>query len=278
MSEVNCQTLIPEVQGLEADKLTVGRHLILNCKGELGAFKAERAAFKIDETNPYKVKLFKATSSGSDLSLDLTFYTAGAHQLKDLVLSDGVNEITLNAAPVNVQSVIKSGAEGKPPEAFGPILPLSIAVPALYYFIVLLVVVVVTGLVVLRARRLSYYRKLKLKLKQYNSPVDPDTQFYKSIRQAEKLDYPLEKVESAFRLYVLRSYNLPLFDLSDERVARYFKRNYPAHKSTRASLKKLLSEFEELRKKPSTALSTEDKREFVKKLYRFVDTNRGLEL
>ena len=106
--------------------------------------------------------------------------------------------------------------------------------------------------------------------------MDPDTQFYKAVRTAEKAGYPLEELEKAFRLYNVRAYKLPLFELPDEKIFRYFRRNYPEHKNTRISLQKILGEFSELSKKGET--STEEKNELVKKVYRYVDKNRGLSL
>ena len=87
--------------------------------------------------------------------------------------------------------------------------------------------------------------------------------------------YPLEQIEKAFRLYNLRTYQLPMFDLSNDRIFKYFKRNFPQYKSTRGHLLKLLEEFEEMQKRRNT-LTASDKQELINKLYRYIETNKGL--
>lgn len=277
MSQVDCVVDIPKVEGLEDAKLTVGRHINLNCSGEMPeGFSYKDANFKLDEAVRSTAKVFSVKSSESGkFSMDFTFYTAGEHPLNKFVLTDGVNEIALNAPSVTVESVLKPTEDGKPQEPFGPVFPVSIQIPVYYFIFVIAVVVLVALFTVFRFKRISYYRKLKAKLKNYSSPLEPDMQFYKSVRMAEKLEYPVDKLEQAFRLYNLRAYQLPLFDLSNDRVMKYFKRNYPQYKSTRLVLHKLLGEFEELNKK-SKDLSFQEKQDFVKKLYRYVDKNKGL--
>lgn len=277
MSPIDCQIDIPKVDGLDDAKLTVGRHINLNCKGEIPAnFSFQDAQFKLDEATKNTVKVFSVKSSeAGKFSMDFTFYTAGEHPLNKFILTDGVNEISLNAPTATVESVLKPTEDGKPPEPFGSLFPISIAIPYYYYVIVVVAVLVVGLFAVFRLKRISYYRQLKAKLKMYSSPVDPDMQFYKTVRQAEKLEYPIDKLEQAFKLYNVRAYQLPMFDLPNDRVMKYFKRNYPQHKNTRLVLHKILGEFEELQKK-SKDISFVEKQEFVKKLYRYVDKNKGL--
>jgi hypothetical protein len=274
MRTFDCQTLIPEVVGLENNKMTVGRHILAACKGDGSeSFDFSKAGFKPEAK--YFIHLFKAESSAADtFKIDFTLYKTGQVKLSDFVLTDGTNEIVMNASPVNIESVLKPTADGKPQEPYGPILPISFAVPLSYYLYFAGLVVLILLFFILKARRLNYYRKLKNKLNQYNSPVDPESQFYRSVRTAEKHGYPLSELEKAFKLYNLRSYRLPLFDLSNERAIRYFKRNYPEHKEARLQLQRLLGEFESLNQIPD--VDNERKTELVKKLYRYVDHNRGL--
>jgi hypothetical protein len=274
MRTFECQTSIPEVDGLESGKLTVGRHILASCKGETGdSFDFHKATVKADAKN--FIRIFSLDSSSTDaFKMDFTLYKTGEVKLSDFVLTDGTNEIVLNSSPLKVESVLKPTQDGKPPEPFGPLLPISISTPVSYYFYAVGLVFVVVLYFVLKAKRLNYYRKLKNKLSQYNSPVDPESQFYRAIRSAEKQGYPLQDLEKAFRLYSLRAYRLPLFDLPNERAIRYFKRNYPEHKEARLHLHKILNEFESLKQAPEP--DQEKKNDLIKKLYRFVDNNKGL--
>jgi hypothetical protein len=279
MSRADCQVEIPAVKGLDNAPINVGRHINLNCTSSdiEPNFSFKDAYFKTDESTVNNFKLFSVKpSDGGKFQIDFTFYTVGKQQISQMILTDGVNEINLNTpTEVNVETVIKPTAEGKPPEPFGAIIPMTISTPLYYYMIVLVVLISAVIFFVFRLRRLSYYRNLKTKLKAYASPTAPDMQFYKSIRAAEKLNFPIDKLEAAFKLYNLRAYELPIFDLSHERSMNYFKRNYPQYKTTRLVLHKLLGEFEELSKK-SQDLSIEEKRDFVKKLYRYVDSHKGI--
>jgi hypothetical protein len=274
MASVDCQIDIPEVSGLESGEMTVGRHLILNCKGSTDlAFDFSKASFKPEAKN--LIHLFAVDPNDQGFKLDLTIYVTGSVKLADFPLTDGITEIVLNTPDLNLKSVIKPPEGGKPPEPFGPVFPIPINIPLSYYMVFAGVILLIAIFSFLKAKRLAYYRKLKSKLVYYNSPTDPEIQFYRSIRSAEKLNYPVVDLEKAFRLYNLRAYKLPLFDLSNEKVIRYFKRNYPEHKNTRLQLQKLLGEFEELSKDQKNA-NKDEKNELIKKMYRYVDTNKGL--
>lgn len=261
---------------IDKEKISVGDHLVLSCSGNDNAgFSFDKSFFKSEESQKYKIKLFKIKpDSGSDFSIDYTIYAPGDYKISDLILTDGTNEINLQGPSVKVESVIKPSADGKPTEPFGAILPIRISTPLFYYIILLALILVLAGYAFYRIRRKIYYKKLNEKLKQYVSPIDIDSQFYKAIRITEKAGYPLDQLEKAFRLYSLRAYQLPMFDLSNERISKYFRRLYPEYKATRLSLNKLLAEFEELQK--NNNLNTEEKHEFVKKLYRFADSHKGL--
>ncbi len=279
MDKVECRISVPAVKGLADDQITVGRHLNLNCKSLAATnFNFSKAQFKISEKNPYDFKIFGISQKAEgDFVVDFTLYSAGEHQLSQYVLTDGANEVSINAPAVTVASVLPAQQDGKPPQAFGPLFPIAIAVPLYYYILLLAFIVVAVSLAALRIKRLAYYKKLKIKLKDYSSPSDPDTQFYKTIRQAEKSDYPFAQVEQAFRLYNLRTYQIPMFDLSNEKALKYFKYNDPKSKNIRLNLQKILDEFETLQKSYDS-LSAEAKQEFVKKLYRYVDKNKGVRL
>lgn len=275
MGTLNCQMQIPSVAGLDDAKVTVGRHVVLGCKGEAAEFDVSKAMLKVNESNKDHFHLFKvAGSADQGLQVEMTFYTAGPQPLDQLVLTDGAHELSLSGEPVKIESVLQPPSE-KPQEPFGPVFPVPISIPVSYYLALTGVIVLFGIFTFVKAKRLAYYTKLKNKLQQYSSPIAPDTQFYRAIRTAEKAQYPLEQIEKAFRLYNVRAYRLPLFDLPDEKIGRYFRRNYPECKSTRSSLQKLLSEFQELSRIQN--LTFETKSDFVKKLYRYVDKNRGIE-
>ncbi len=274
----------------DKEKITVGEHLLLSCTGNISPdFSLNESKLILNqsnkvESNKYSLKIFKATPKGdAEFHLDFTIYAPGEYKIGDFILTDGVSEIILSGANsgsnsgsnILVESVIKPAVDGKPPEPFGSLFPLNIAIPIYYYLLLVAVLLLAVIYAVFKAKRLSYYRKLKDKLRQYSSAVEPATQFYKAIRTAEKASYPLVAIEKAFRIYNIRAYQLPMFDLPSQRIFKYFKRNFPEYKSTRNNLVKLLDELEEMQKK-GNSLTFADKHEFIKKLYRYVEANKGL--
>lgn len=274
MQNFECQVSVPETEGLESGKITVGRHLIADCKGEnTEGFDFAKASVKPEAKYFLKIFSVKPETSGS-FKMDFTFYLAGDKNLGEFPLTDGTNEIILNSQPLKIESVLKPSDDGKPQQPYGPMFPIGISVPGSYYLYALGLLAVLAIYLVIKGRRIHYYRKLKAKLNEYQSPVEPEAQFYRAVRSAEKQGYPLPELEKAFRLYSLRSYRLPLFDLSNQRAIRYFKRNYPEHKDARIQLQKLLGEFEVLNQ--TQVVDEERKAQLVKKLYKFVDHHKGL--
>jgi len=131
-------------------------------------------------------------------------------------------------------------------------------------------------LLFLRLRRLAQERELRVKLRDYQSPLAPDTQIYRSLRLAEKAGYPLPDLEKAFKIYLLRSYQVPFFDLTETAAMAYFKRQWPQLKEVRVSAGKILNEFSDLKKKGVGAESEQEKEkndhsELLQKIFRFID-------
>ncbi len=270
MSTMNCSA--------DKEKITVGDHIHLLCSAnDNAAFSPEKAVFKLAENQKYTLKILNLKSTlQNGFDIDFTIYSPGDYKIGDLILTDGNSEISLSGAAIKVESVIKPAPDAKPPEAFGPILPIGISIPAFYYLILIGVFLMFAVYAAYRANRAIFYRKLRENLKKHNSPLEADTQFYRSIRLAEKAGYPIDQIENAFRLYNLRAYQLPMFELTNDRITKYFRRNFPEYKDTRQNLNKVLGEFEELRKKPE--LLPAEKSEFVKKLHRYVSKHKGQDL
>ncbi len=271
MAAVRCKTEIPAVEGLEANQMSVGRHMILNCEGEFTkAFDFSKAFIKMDENSKNTVRVFKAEARTPDsFDVNLTLYAAGQYQFPDLLLSDGTNEISLGRQQFQVKTVLEKTEDGKPPPPFGPVLPLTLAWPPIYA--ILFFAVLASGLVflILSLRRRSRLKRLIDRLKTHDSSIDADVQFYRTMRLLEKSGYPVSEMEEAFRLYALRIFQLPLFDLNNRQSLNFLKKRRPQFKKHRASLQKFLGDFEVLSKKND--LTADDKLQLAKRLYRFVD-------
>lgn len=269
-NSVKCQLEIPPVQGLEPAQLTVGRHALLKCEGDWGkTFDFTKAQIILDEKQPYAIKALKAEARDlSHFDVDITFHQAGQFQWPQLLITDGTQQIDLGAQRFIVQSVLKPGPDGKPPEPFGAILPLSLEWPIFYFLVLLSFVAIGVAWSVLYARYRLKMKKLIEGLKKYNSNIDPDLQFYKTIRQLEKQQYPLQDLEKAFSLYVLRTFQVPVFDLTTPQLFRFIKKFRPQAIQIRPALKRIYGEFETLKNDHD---SFEQRQDLLKRLYRFVD-------
>ena len=275
--EASCQIVIPMVEGLEDSKLSVGRHFDLNCQlSDALDFNFEQAQFKSNDLISYKIFNYTKTDD-KNFKLDLTWYKTGSLDFSKIVFSDGVNEINLKTEPLTIESVIVPPADGKPVKPFGSIFPIGIPMPSIYIWGLLGILVLIILKMFFSIKKQMYFKKLKLGLQKYQSPIDPETQFYKTVRSLEKKHYPVDELENCFKLYILRAYQVPVYDLTPEKTIKYFKFVLPQYKETRLQYQKLITDFEEF-KKLNDSIDTVIKAEFLKKLYRFVDKNKGIDL
>lgn len=269
---LECKASIPSVAGLEEGKLNVGRSIELFCHGPVSS-DFNMSSLQLKSESHY-IKLLKAERlHESGLKLIVTSYTVGNDVLGKITLSDGKIQYLVKAENLNFESVLVPKPDGSQPDTYGPILPIKMNFPILYWVFLALVILGLLIFISVKVRRFLYYKSLKNELKNYESAIDPDTQFYRTLRSLEKKVYPLSELERAFRLYCLRTYQIPSFVLSDEKLIKYFKHNLPGEQKVRLQLQKLLGEFEQFRNVPQT-WEEADRADFIKKLYRFVDQHK----
>lgn len=281
MAELQCERQIPEIKELKDQEITVGRHIILQCSGEIDSgFNIKEAQFQLDEKNKYTVQVLKAAfKSNSHIEIDMTFYSAGEFKFPDLVLEDGKNELHLGSQNFKVETVIEKKSDGKLPEPFGPIFPASLAWPAIYTLIVVVTALVFLSFGLWLIKKRLHYRKLIAQLKNYESSVSADLQFYRSLRSLEARNYPLKDLEKAFRLYILRSYQVPALELKDSELLSFFKKNNPWLKKERLEIKKFLSDFQLIQNKSTDPNNKEVislTKSLLQKMYHFVDHTEAL--
>jgi hypothetical protein len=272
-TSLNCERLIPEISGLKDQEITVGRHVVFHCNGTWDKiFDFKKTEIKIDEASRYKLKILKAEArSVSSFDVDVAFYSAGQYQFPDFVLTDGTNEIHLGEQKVNVVSVIEKPKDPtQKTEPFGPVFPLKLAWPASFTIIIVAAILLLILYFVWGLRRRYKYIKLILKLKDYDSSIPADRQYYKALQKASQIDFPLDDVEHAFRMYITRTYKIPAFDLSERALVSFFKRRSPWLKKERIEIKKILEDFKLLRSLHAEKLKAE-KTIFIQTLYRFIE-------
>ncbi len=278
MDQVKCKLEIPQVEGLNPQELTVGRHALLNCDGDWNkSFDFSKAQVKSDESSKYLLKVLKAEArSPRSFDVQFTTYMAGPLQFPDFILTDGTNEISLGSQQLNTVSVLEKPQPGQPPQKpYNFIFPLPLEWPTLYFILMVAVVILFLTALVLRVMKAARYARLIADLMNHDSAIQPDLQFYKTLRLAEKQGYPIDELEKAFRLYVLRVFKVPMFVLDNKQIVQFFKARKSMFKNERLQVERILSEFEEIRN-TKKELSTGEKLELANKMYRFVDRTQGL--
>lgn len=278
MDQVTCRLDIPAVPGLEGSEITVGRHLLFSCEGSWDrSFDFANAQIKLEESNKYVIKVLKAEArNANSFDVDLTVYAAGDIKFPEMILIDGTREISLGQQQLSIKSVLQPQQQGQEQQKpFGFLFPLRLEWPALYFILAASAVVLFLVGLIYQLRRAARFARLIADLKQYESSVSADLQFYKSLRTAEKQNYPLDELEKSFRLYVLRVLEVPMFVLNQRQIIKFLRKRKPFLKTERQQVNVLLSEFEEI-KTNKKELSSSEKLELVHKLYRFVDRTQNI--
>src|SRR3989344_2629930 len=109
---------------------------------------------QIPQVKGLKDKVIKAEArSATIFDVDLVFYSAGEFKFPDMILTDGVIELSLGEQNLTVQTVVKPTEDGKPPEPFGPVVPMPLAWPMAYTLIGVTVLVLMVGVGVYSLRR-----------------------------------------------------------------------------------------------------------------------------
>lgn len=285
MTDLKCNLNIPEVSGLKKDIITVGRILELNCTPSDGAgsegtnntsnvnlaiseFNELTAKFKTADPNENSYKLLKVKKQDNGLQFTWTVYRTGSVKIPQLIVTDGTQELSLGPQDLTVASVIEKTQE--PPKPFGPLFPLSLPIPISYVFLAASVVVVVFAALGRFIYSKYQIKKIKGSLKQYDSSVEPDLQFYRSLRGAEHKKDPLLELEHSFYVYLSRRCYMPLLSMGRNEAFRFHKQAYPDLKKLRKQIQKILEEIDHVRLDTQT-LAEQKMNSILPKLFRFID-------
>jgi hypothetical protein len=272
LNEVKCSIQIPEVVGLEKETLTVGRHFYLNCEGTWDRdFDFSKAFVVLDESTKNTIKVFKIEARNTNtFDVDLVLYVAGDIQTTQFKMTDGEKTIDLGAQNFKVKSVLPEQKE-KPPEPYGYALS-QLSWPWQYSAAVLVVFLFVLASVLLTIAYKVKWRGRIDRLKNHDSPLSADSQFYKEIRKAEKNEFPISELERISKTYILRSYRVPVFELSLRQTISFIKKIHPRLKAERRQIYLLLIDIDVLKKQSDF----EKRKKFVDQCYRLIDQTEDL--
>lgn len=244
LNEVKCSTQIPDVVGLEKETLTVGRHFYLNCEGTWDReFDFSKAFVVLDESTKNTIKVFKIEARNANtFDVDLVLYVAGDIRTTQFKISDGQKEIDLGAQNFKVKSVLPQQTE-KPPEPYGYVLS-QLTWPWQYSAAILVVFLFILASILLTIAYKMKWRGRMDRLKNHDSPLAADSQFYKEIRKAEKNEFPISELERICKVYILRTYRAPIFELSLRQTISFIKRTHPRLKMERRQIYLLLKDID----------------------------------
>lgn len=271
MADVKCTTVIPDVPDLKAQELTVGRHFYLSCQGNFDkSFDFTKAQFLTDEQTKYVFKLFKAEARGTDLfEVDMTLYAAGKVQFPDMIISDGTLQVSLGPQQFEVISVLpKSDPKNpEPPKPYGFVIGM-LHWPMAYTLIFAALLLAVIAQAIYLAARTQRWKQLAAVVSSFESAQEPDNQFYKTVRELEKKDYPISEIEKASKVYILRRFSVPIFNLNLKETVAFIKKRHPQLKELRRQVYNIVKDIELLAKEKE--LTTEQKTKFIKRFYEFI--------
>jgi len=212
-----------EVLGLPEAGLTVGAPFQLKCGGaSVSGFNAKTLSLELAKQDKYRLRILENKSaSDSGVELVVTSYVPGDTSLKDVILTDGVNRVSLSGVNYTVMSVIKQTEEE--PQPFAPEAPMSLSWPASILIsigaFVLIVILMIAYLIQRRVRR----KKFRQWLEAQKTPLSPFDQLNKDLRRAQKERDPLKQIAELQVMtgtYLSREFQAPLLEASPKEVLK----------------------------------------------------------
>lgn len=297
MNTVRCDAVIPKIEGLDDNALTVGRHFTLKCSGEWSKeFDFSQATIVAEGLNPLQMKVFASQAVDIEsFEVDATFYAPMKIKSGTLSLSDSKTMILLNHDDIEIKSVIEADGSNEMggPKPYGFFVG-KMDWPLTYAIVLAVVLFGALALIGLGINRRRYWRKLEIGLRDYDSPISPDSQAYRTLRLIEKSLGQLEKnnsvdpkvlaeaqlqLQNCVYLFVLRRYQVPIFQLktssSNRKLNAYLKAKWPRLKSQRRQIFHFVSDFNSLSKMtPAEQILSTQK--IIKRFYEFVDSSETL--
>jgi hypothetical protein len=269
----NCSFAPGAQDGVALNALTVGAKFDLKCHGEIAvawrAGEPVRVAFAKDE-QAYTLQVLQTkTLDPQDAEFVVTGYKPGkqAPEYVRLVQKGGAagsGEIgfEFDKPQWEIRSVLKPN---QPPSPYGPYGPFALR-PPLWIFVTAGLLLALLIVVVYRwVRRTSQRRRMLESLKRHRTALSPLHQFYRDARglrrrlhgakTAEELKTITEDLDREFRLYVLRQFEIPTLDWSDNEILADLRRRHKkVFERARDPLKRTLRELVRLKSGPQVLL------------------------
>lgn len=233
MNQVSCRVekinLVPAetADSTASVQLTVGSEFYLSCQGEWPKnLNRDSIKFVLQPEQKYQIQLLSFEFRNPSLvDIKVTSYLVGQHRFENLTLTDGNQQVQLGPVDYVVQTV-QAGEPVKEP--FGPIGPVAIPIPNLYFVILFSSLLLVFILIAFKIRKKMQRKKLMESLREYDSVLSPIQQYYQSLRKLQRenvlfigaeveqeiIIQALNDIERMLKLYFLRKFQVPAFQWS----------------------------------------------------------------
>ncbi len=238
MSEFSCS-----LTGLEQQPITVGHVFDLSCAGPFPlTFKVGNAQVSGLE-DKYALKLLKfELRDPKTADIRFTSYRVGSQAFEKITITDGETTLELPAVKFEVKSVLPPPeAATEPPKPFGPIGPMAIPMPLVYWVILISVLGIATMLIAWSWRnRLERLEILKT-IKNRTTGPTPVVQFHRDLRiltkkagvhdNQDELQIPaqvyLKELRQIGETFWGQKFKLALLGQSADRLEKEFKTYAP---------------------------------------------------
>lgn len=271
MATVQCKIEIPAVTGLKDNELTVGREFGLICEGEFPKnLNSQKLHFVEAAETKYLIKLLRVNlESESKAVFAVTSYKAGDIHWPDLQMTDDAQTFSLGPIAYKVESVIpkpeqkQASAQGQEQqqktEAYGPIGPVNISIPQIYWIILLAAIGLFFSLVIFKIIRVVQRRNMIERLKEHDAALTPAAQFHASMRKLQRTNAvffgaeeslegaqgALEELRRMLLLYITRKYQIPALTWSPRLVIKDLKKYHrKIYVESGKELQPLLKEYQ----------------------------------
>ncbi len=242
MSELQCQVEIPEVKGLESQKLTVGRTFYYQCRGDWPVglqVESLQLQYSAEDATAYDLRLLSFEFRDPNTAdLLLVSYRPGVHNLKDLKLTDGTNSVSLTPIQLEVHSVLNPAEKT---EMYGPMGPMTIPIPWVYWIILISVLGIAISVGALVWRRRHRRRQLMAEIQQRTTHPSPLVQFHRELRLLTKkaglheVDRPmrinqrdfLKDLREICEIFWGQKFQVAVLHQNSSRIRPEFKRHAP---------------------------------------------------
>ncbi len=272
MSDVpvwNCEFFPLKGDGTAAlDSLTVGARFGWKCHGDIAVAwdgqKPVGLAFK-DKEQDYTLAILKTVRQDpNDVQYEVTAYKPGDHKPEFIRVLQGQGtaaEIGFEAVKPawTVKSVLNPN---QPPQPYGALGPWSLAIPLWFMVTVALVLAAIAYMIFRVVRKSTQRRRMLEELARHRTALLPLHQFFRDARnlrrrlqrakEIEELKKISDDLDREFRLYILRQFQIPALDWTNQDILRDLRRRHrKTHRAASEPLKRTLRELMKLKARGS---------------------------